>query len=80
MAGSGELFKDSDGKWSFRVLASTGDVVAVHDGAAFTSKTGARATLTKLLKGGYNGPVSDAATLSCGQEIKKDTTLQGDLV
>jgi parallel beta-helix repeat protein len=80
MAGSGELFKDSDGKWSFRVLASTGDVVAVHDGAPFPTKTGARATLTKLLKGGYNGPVTDAAALACGQEITKDTTLQGNLV
>ena len=80
MAGSGELFKGDDGTWSFRVLASTGDVVAVHDGAPFTSKTGARATLAKLLKGGYNGPITDAATLTCGQEITKDTTLQGDLV
>lgn len=80
MAGSGELFKDADGKWSFRVLASTGEVVAVHDGTPFTSKTGARATLTKLLKGGYNGPVKDAATIACGQEITKDTTLEGDLV
>jgi len=80
MAGSGELFKNSDGKWSFRVLTSKGDVVAENGGEGFKSKTSARATLARLLKGGYNGPITDAATLTCGQEITQDTTLQGDLI
>ncbi len=80
MAGTGELFKNSDGKWSFRVLTSKGDVVAVNEGDGFTSKAGARATLAKLLKGGYNGPITDAATIACGAEITENTTLEGDLI
>ena len=80
MAGTGELFKNSDGKWSFRVLTTKGDVVAVNEGPGFSSKAGARATLAKLLKGGYAGPITDAATLVCGQEITESTTLEGDLV
>lgn len=80
MAGAGQLFKTDDGKWSFRVLTAKGDVVAVNAGDGFSSKSGAQATLSKLLKGGYNGPIADAATVACGQEITQDTTLQGDLV
>ncbi len=80
MAGTGELFKTDDGKWSFRVLTAKGDVVAVNEGPGFSSKAGARATLAKLLKGGYNGPITDAATLACGAEITQDTVLEGDLV
>ncbi|MEO5680016.1 MAG: right-handed parallel beta-helix repeat-containing protein [Acidimicrobiales bacterium] len=79
MAGSGELIKTSDGKWTFRVLTAKGDLVATNiDG--FATKASAKATLTKLLKGSYNGPITDATTLSCGAEITKDTTLEGDLV
>ncbi len=80
MAGAGELFKTGDGKWSFRVVTAKGDVVAVNEGAGFESKAGAKATLAKLLKGGYNGPITDAATLACGAEITENTTLEGDLV
>lgn len=80
MAGSGELFKNSEGKWSFRVLTTKGDVVATNAGPGFSSMAGAQATLAKLLKGGYNGPIKSAATLACGAEITEDTVLQGDLV
>jgi uncharacterized protein YegP (UPF0339 family) len=80
MAGTGELFKNSDGKWSFRVKTAKGDVVAVNEGDGFSSKAGARATLAKLLKGGYNGPITDAATIACGQEVTADLKLEGDLV
>ena len=64
MAGSGELFKNEDGKWSFRVLTTKGDVVAVNGGSGFSSMAGAQATLAKLLKGGYNGPIKSAAMLA----------------
>jgi len=80
MAGLGELFKNSDGKWSFRVLTSKGVVVAESVGEGFRTKSSARSTLARLLKGGYNGPITDAVTLACGQEITVDTTLEGDIV
>lgn len=80
MAGTGELFRNDDGSWAFRVLTAKGDVVAVNESGGFSSKAAAKATLAKLLRGGYNGPIHDAATLTCGQEIKESTTLQGDLV
>ena len=56
MAGSGELFKNEDGKWSFRVLTTKGDVVAVNGGSGFSSLAGAQATLAKLLKGWLQRP------------------------
>ena len=80
MAGSGELSKDSGGAWAFRVLSSDGDVVAVSGDAGFPSKTEARATLAELLKGGFDGPITEAATIACGAEITEDTTLESDLV
>lgn len=80
MAGAGELFKNTDGKWTFRVLSSAGDIIAVNEGAGFPTKASARSTLAKLLKGGFNGPITDAATLASGSEITKNTTLEADLV
>jgi len=81
MAGSGELYKGSDGKWAFRVKASNGKVVAVNDGpAGYPAKSDARAVLQKLLKGDYNGPIREPAAVTCGKEITADTTLDGNLV
>ncbi|MGI8810419.1 MAG: right-handed parallel beta-helix repeat-containing protein [Acidimicrobiales bacterium] len=81
MAGSGELFKGSDGKWAFRVKASNGKVVAVDNGVpGYGSKTEARTVLKKLLSGGYDGPIREPAAVTCGQEIKANTTLDGDLL
>ena len=80
MAGSGELSKDSGGAWAFRVLSSDGEVVAVSEKAGFPSKTEARTTLAELLKGGFDGPITEAATIACGAEITEDTTLESDLV
>jgi parallel beta-helix repeat protein len=79
MAGSGELFKGSEGKWSFRVKASNGTVVAIDDGPGYKAKSEARSILQKLLKGDYNGPIREPAALGCGQEITKSITLDGDL-
>jgi parallel beta-helix repeat protein len=80
MAGSGELFKGTDGKWGFRVKASNGKVVATDGGPpGYDTKTSARNILTKLLKGDYNGPVHDTPTVACGAEITADTTLDADL-
>ena len=81
MAGSGELFKGSDGKWAFRVKASNGRVVATDGGPpGYKSKSEARSVLSKLLKGDYNGPIREPAAVTCGQEITANTTLDGDLV
>jgi len=79
MAGSGEVFKDSDGKWAFRVKASNGKVLATNDPPGYGSKADARSVLTKLLKGDYNGPIREPAAVTFGQEIKANTTLDGNL-
>ena len=79
MAGVGELFKGTNGKWSFRVKASNGTVVAIDDGPGYNAKSQARAVLQKLLKGDYNGPIREPAAVTCGQEITANTTLDGDI-
>jgi len=81
MAGSGELYKGTDGKWAFRVKASNGKVVATDGGPpGYKSKSGARAVLQKLLDGDYDGPIREPAAASCGQEVTANLTLDGDLV
>ena len=79
MAGIGEIFKAENGRWSFRVKASNGTVVAIDDGPGYKAKSEARATLQKLLKGDYNGPIREPAAVACGKEITANTTLDGDL-
>jgi parallel beta-helix repeat protein len=81
MAGSGEVFKGSDGKWAFEVKASNGKVVAKDGGPpGYGSKADAKATLLKLMHGDYKGPIRDRSAVTCGQEITTNTTLDGDLV
>ena len=81
MAGSGELFKGSDGKWAFRVKAANGRVVATDGGPpGYKAKSEARTVLQKLLKGTYDGPIREPAAVTCGQEVTADITLDGDLV
>lgn len=58
MAGKGELYRRKDGKWSFRVKASNGQIVA--QGQGYASKTSARSTLQKLLDGAYAGPIVES--------------------
>ena len=80
MAGSGELFKDASGKWSFRVKASNGTVVAIDDGPGYKAKSEARSVLQRLLKGGYDGPIREpAGAVKCGLEVTANITLDGDL-
>jgi parallel beta-helix repeat protein len=79
MAGSGEVYKDTEGKWGFRVKASNGKLLAINDPPGYGSKAEARSVLTKLLKGDYNGPIREPAAVTFGQEIKANITLDGDL-
>ena len=58
---AGELFKRADGKYGFRVTASNGQVVATDGGQGYSAKSDARSTLEKLLKGDYNGDITDNA-------------------
>lgn len=58
---AGELFKRADGKFGFHVTASNGQVVASDGGQGYTAKADARATLEKLLKGAYDGEITDKA-------------------
>lgn len=80
MAGSGELFKGSDGKWAFRVKAANGKVVATDGGPpGYATKAGARGILQHLLNGDYKGPIHEPSAVTCGMEITANTTLDGDL-
>ena len=60
MAGSGELYRRADGKWGFRVRASNKQVVATDGGQGYSAKASAKSTLEKLLKGEYDGPITEA--------------------
>jgi uncharacterized protein YegP (UPF0339 family) len=59
MAGKGELYKRADGNWGFRVKASNGQQVASDGGQGYSSKSDARSTLERLLKGEYDGPIDE---------------------
>jgi uncharacterized protein YegP (UPF0339 family) len=59
MAGKGEIYKRKDDKWAFRVQASNGEVVATDGGQGYEAKASARSTLEKLLRGDYDGPISE---------------------
>jgi parallel beta-helix repeat protein len=80
MAGSGELVRNDNGRWGFRVKAANGQVVAVDGSQGYSSKRDARSTLQRLLRGDYNGPIVDPATHVCGQEITKSTKLDADVL
>jgi uncharacterized protein YegP (UPF0339 family) len=60
MAGSGEIYRRTDNKWAFRVRASNGAIVAVDGSQGYVNKADARATLTALMAGSYNGPVTES--------------------
>lgn len=53
-----EVFKRRDGKWAFRVKASNGQIVATDGDQGYENKTDAVDTVTKLIRGDYDGPVS----------------------
>lgn len=59
MAGKGEVYKRADGKYGFRVKAANGEQVASDGGQGYNNKTDAKATLEKLLRGDYNGPITE---------------------
>ncbi|MGH9211564.1 MAG: YegP family protein [Acidimicrobiales bacterium] len=60
MAGKGQVYKRNDGKWAFRVKASNGEIVATDGGQGYSAKGDAKATLEKLLRGDYDGPVEES--------------------
>ncbi|CAB4955191.1 unannotated protein [freshwater metagenome] len=59
MPGSGEVYKRADGKFAFRVKASNGEVVATDGGQGYSNKADARSTLEKLMRGDYNGKITE---------------------
>ena len=80
MAGGGEVCKREDGSWGFQVNSAAGEPVATEGGLVFAGKDEARGTLQRLLRGDFNGPIVEVATIACGIEITEDTTLESDLV
>jgi uncharacterized protein YegP (UPF0339 family) len=59
VAGKGEIYKRADGQFGFRVKASNGEQVASDGGQGYSNKADAKSTLEKLLKGGYDGPITE---------------------
>ncbi len=59
MAGKGEVYQRSDKKWAFRVKAANGEVVATDGNQGYEAKASAKSTLEKLIRGDYNGPISE---------------------
>jgi len=60
MAGSGEVYQRSDGKYAFRVKAGNHEVVATDGGQGYDNAAAAKSTLQKLMSGDYDGPISGA--------------------
>ena len=59
MAGSGEVYPRTDGKWAFRIRASNGQIVATDGGQGYEAKADARDTLAKVMRGDYDGPIEE---------------------
>jgi uncharacterized protein YegP (UPF0339 family) len=59
MSGSGETYARSDGKYAFRVRASNGEIVATDGGQGYDRRSAAKETLQKLMRGDYDGPITD---------------------
>lgn len=59
MAGTGEVYKRADGKYAFRVKAANGEIVATDGGQGYNDKANAKTTLEKLMRGDYNGTISE---------------------
>ncbi len=81
MAGSGELYQRTDGKWAFRVKAGNGQTVATDGSQGYSSKSSAKSTLEKLLAGSYDqceiyarkdGKYAFRITSSNGQTVATD--------
>jgi uncharacterized protein YegP (UPF0339 family) len=63
MAGRGQVYKRTDGKWAFRVKANNGEIVATDGGQGYSAKGDAQSTLAKLLRGEYDGPIEVEETV-----------------
>jgi uncharacterized protein YegP (UPF0339 family) len=59
MAGSGEIYTRSDGKFAFRVRSRNNQVVATDGSQGYDNKADAKSTLEKLMRGDYNGPIKE---------------------
>ena len=59
MRGSGEIYQRHDGKYAFRVKASNGEVIATDGGQGYNDKSDARHALEKLMRGEYDGPITE---------------------
>lgn len=58
MAGSGEIYKRTDGKYAFRVRAGNNEVVATDGSQGYDHAADAKSTLQKLMGGNYDGPIT----------------------
>jgi uncharacterized protein YegP (UPF0339 family) len=53
MAGTGETYVRSDGKFAFRVKASNGQIVATDGSQGYDIRTNAKSTLANVMAGAY---------------------------
>lgn len=59
MAGKGEVYQRNDKKWAFRVKAANGEIIATDGSQGYNEKASAKATLEKLMRGDYDGPITE---------------------
>lgn len=60
MAGTGEIYRRTDGKFAFRVKAGNGEIVATDGGQGYVNRSDARSTLEKLMRGDYDGAITES--------------------
>lgn len=60
MAGRGEVYRRIDGTYTFEVRSGKGVVVATAPDEGYASKSEAKKVLTKLMRGDYDGPITEA--------------------
>lgn len=58
MAGTGEVYKRSDGKYAWRLKAGNGEIVATDGGQGYEASSSAKETLQKVMRGDYDGPIT----------------------
>jgi uncharacterized protein YegP (UPF0339 family) len=53
VAGSGETYARSDGRYAFRIKAANGQIVATDGNQGYENRSDAKATLTSVMAGVY---------------------------
>jgi len=60
MSGKGEVYRRMDGTYTFEVSTKKGLVIATAPEAGYASLAEAKKVLAKLLRGDYDGPITES--------------------